>query len=187
MKMDYSQPAFYHFNQDSTQLIHFVISSFKGRPSPQTVLDLGAGCGVLGIEYALQAGEVELTLVEGQMAFLEHLEANLKEFNIKGEVIHSLFSNLNLTKKYDLILSNPPYFYKGAGEVSSSNEKQMCRTWEHDNLSMLITLIRSLLNKNGESWLSLRSDKMTLSILKSHGINEIHQISSNLIYIRVLA
>jgi tRNA1Val (adenine37-N6)-methyltransferase len=184
MKTDYKQPDFYHFNEDSTKLVHFIQSQW--RRIPRSVLDLGAGCGVIGIELVKLYPGINLTLVEGQSEFIFYLQENLELFGIKAEIHCSLFSSLSLNQKFDLIVSNPPYFLKGEGRVSPDARKQMCRTWERDDLQVLIEKALGHLDKNGEIWLSLRTGVKVLEVLKAYKA-EIYPQSAELIYARVLA
>lgn len=185
MKMDYKQPDFYRFNEDSTKLIHFVKNHLNF--NPDSVLDLGAGCGVLGIEFC-QGKRHELTLVEAQEEFLPSLQDNLDIFKLKAEIIIASFSEVHFNKKFDLILSNPPYFYQGEGRISPNLNKQICRTWTKDDLSILLHLIQDTLSPSGEAWLSLRADEKTVKTIESLCSRfKIYPQNENLIYVCVWA
>lgn len=188
MKTNYSQPDFYKFNQDSTRLIQFVNSKLIG--SPESVLDLGAGSGVLGIEFSFAYDSVKkLSFVEVQEAFFIHLKENVKllRSSIEVDYVQSQFSKIDHLPHYDVILSNPPYYHKGDGVPSTLKERQIARGWEYDDLHILLKTIKNHLHSKGEAWLSLPSDKKTLKILESVTHKEIYPQSSELIYVRVLA
>ena len=184
MLIDYSQPDFYRFNEDSTKLVAFIQNQLKN--PPHTILDLGAGCGVIGIELKKLYPSSHLTLVEGQSEFLPYLKTNTELFQTKASIVHSLFSELKLDSKFDLIVSNPPYFFKGEGRVSPDLHKQMSRTWEKDSLEILLQTGLRHLNKDGEIWLSLRSNPKVLELLKNYR-SQIYPQTSDLIYTCVLA
>ena len=184
MQKDYSQPDFYRFSEDSTKLVHFIYQSLKFRP--QSILDIGAGCGVIGLELAQLYRPSSILLIEPQEAFWPYLEKNILELYPRAEIVRSLISQYSSTVKFDLIVSNPPYFFKGEGRVSPIKEKQMSRTWEEDNLNILIEKMIVLLNSSGEGWISLRAEKKAIEIVKKYS-GEIYQQSDSLIYVRFVA
>jgi tRNA1(Val) A37 N6-methylase TrmN6 len=49
MSDDYSQPDYYRFNSDSITLVNYLLKSMG---PTESILDLGAGCGIIGIELA---------------------------------------------------------------------------------------------------------------------------------------
>jgi tRNA1(Val) A37 N6-methylase TrmN6 len=73
------------------------------------VLDIGSGCGVLGILLGTDF-DINLTQIEIQekMAFLT--EKNLFINGLKGDVINDSFLNHKFNKKFDFIVSNPPFW-----------------------------------------------------------------------------
>jgi len=141
--MDYKQPKFYHFNEDSFLLISEVI---KDNPHKnETLLDVGAGCGVIGIELAKELNVVKACFLEKQEAFLESLEYNSNHLhNIKTKIIHQSIEDLKVDQFYDIIVSNPPYFKAGHGRISPVKEKQISRTFS--NQMELKTWIQACLN-----------------------------------------
>lgn len=91
MLIDYSQPDFYRFNEDSTKLVAFIQNHLK--KTPQSIIDLGAGCGVIGIELKKLYHEAYLTLVEGQSEFLPYLKAILSYLKLRP--VSSMLISLN--------------------------------------------------------------------------------------------
>ena len=49
MKDDYLQPDFYHFNEDSIQLVRFIKENIDNS-TEHSALEVGAGCGVISCE-----------------------------------------------------------------------------------------------------------------------------------------
>jgi tRNA1Val (adenine37-N6)-methyltransferase len=118
---DYLQPRNgYRFSQDSPLLARWAPPRLLGRAA-----DLGAGCGVVGLE-ALAAGRLqgldELLFVEADPAFRESLSANVARASAAGApaltVIWADWRSLapgDLRGPLDLILANPPHHPAGAG------------------------------------------------------------------------
>ncbi len=76
------------------------------------ILDIGTGSGVISVTLACELIDTEITAVDISEAALEVAERNAKTLapDKKINFLKSdLFENLNKTKKFDLILSNPPY------------------------------------------------------------------------------
>ncbi len=112
----YQPQSGYCYNSDSIFLYDF-ISSFK----PHTkVLDVGAGCGIVGLLVARDNPKVELEAVEKQEVFLEYATHNARVNKIEYKLHKSDFLELEVTQKYDYIISNPPFYPSGAKK--SDNE-----------------------------------------------------------------
>ncbi len=73
------------------------------------ILDLGTGSGAIAVAVAKNC-EAEVTAVDISKAALQTAEANAKKNDVKVEFLHSnLFSGLKRKRKFDIIVSNPPY------------------------------------------------------------------------------
>ena len=53
---DYAQPDYYRFSQDSLDLVKFALDNYSFRKQDQ-VIDICAGCGVVGMELLLKSKE----------------------------------------------------------------------------------------------------------------------------------
>ncbi|MBD3796185.1 MAG: methyltransferase [Campylobacterales bacterium] len=106
----------YCYNSDSLFLYDF-INNFepKGR-----VLDVGAGCGIVGLLVARDNKKVILEAVEKQELYVQYAKKNAKENAIAYKVYHTDFASLEVDEKYDYIVSNPPFYPSGAQK--SENE-----------------------------------------------------------------
>lgn len=153
--MDYKQPHFYHFSEDSLKLVAIAIANLT--TCPRSLLDIGCGCGVLGIETANKLDSImHLTLLEPQSEFDESLQHNLKHIlqrKISVTVEKTTLSESTIDQAFELIICNPPYFESGAGRKSPSQEKQICRSFEFDNPDLYIQKILSFLSSTGEAFI----------------------------------
>ncbi len=106
----------YCYNSDSIFLYDF-INSFhpKGR-----VLDVGAGCGVVGLLVARDNKKIALEAVEKQDIFVEYATINARVNKIDYKIYKCDFLELDEEVKYDYIISNPPFYHDGASR--SENE-----------------------------------------------------------------
>ncbi len=111
------QPQYgYCYNSDSIFLYDF-INSFKPKGK---VLDVGTGCGVVGLLVARDNKKVELEAVEKQDIFREYAKINARVNNIKLQLYAGDFLEFDNSEKYDYIISNPPFYPDGVKK--SENE-----------------------------------------------------------------
>jgi release factor glutamine methyltransferase len=74
-----------------------------------SVLELGAGCGIMSFHCAKRGAKV--TASDISLASIENLQQNEKELSLNVDVVHSdLFDSIS--ERFDLILINPPYYPK---------------------------------------------------------------------------
>ena len=112
----YQPESGYCYNSDSVFLYDF-ISSFKPRGR---MLDVGAGCGIVGLLVARDNSHVELEAVEKQEIFIEYATINARVNKIPYKLHETDFLELDETIKYDYIVSNPPFYHEGV--TKSENE-----------------------------------------------------------------
>jgi len=93
---------------DDTYLILDYIKEFIN--DNDFILDLGTGCGILGIVAADKASRVVLTDISP--IAIECANENIKNNNFTSKVearLGNLFEPINNNEQFDLILFNPPY------------------------------------------------------------------------------
>ena len=106
----------YCYNSDSIFLYDF-IDSFEPKGK---VLDVGAGCGIVGLLVARDNKKVKLEAVEKQDIFIHFAKTNARVNKIDYKLYESDFLELDNTTKYDYIISNPPFYHDGV--TKSDNE-----------------------------------------------------------------
>lgn len=187
MTKDYSQPDFYRFNEDSLKLVKWILDTY---PNPESIVDLGAGCGVIGIELARALKPKELTLVEVQEVFESFLVHNCQEF-APPEVTCSIeiksYKDFLPPTKYDLVVCNPPYYLPGQGEKAKDPNRATARSFEVDSWKVLILKIAQILSERGRGFLVLKYDKKLIEIVLAEAhLNGIHLVIHQLGLLMIL-
>ena len=121
------QPADgYRFTLDAILLATFV----KTKAS-DSVLEIGAGTGVVSILIAATNAYHSLVAVEIQSELAQLCRKNFENNQMKNAVVHELdvkdIDRLFNSESFDLIYCNPPYRKIGTGRLNPSVEKAIAR------------------------------------------------------------
>lgn len=99
----------YRFNSDTIFLYNFISKlDIKG-----SVLDIGSGCGILGLLIKRDFPDIGLTQIEIQDKYAKLSRQNAAINHIESNVICEDFLNFNFEEKFDFIITNPPFYHKG--------------------------------------------------------------------------
>lgn len=172
----YSQPTDYHFCQDSVLFPKLVAE--RARIHAQTrVLDLCAGCGVIGFELSHHLPALaSIDFLEVQEAFLPHVEENAKITGKSARFLHMNYSRLldpEFAGRYDLIVSNPPYFHPGDGKPSPVEINNRARFFLDADFRCLIRAVEHALVPGGEAYILVKPGT-------PHGRDSLAEIRSTL-------
>lgn len=108
----------YCYNSDSLFLASFAQTFLK---KSSIILDVGSGSGIIGLLCMKNTPNSALTMIDSDehSAFLSKLNARC--LGAKVEVFYGDFLNFRSSNKFDIIVSNPPFYRKET--VKSANEK----------------------------------------------------------------
>lgn len=170
---NYKQPDEYHFCLESLHLAEFVATQLKSHPDLGSlrVLDLCAGCGVIGIELSWHLQAIrQIDFIEVQDIYTDYFSQNIATVN-RPEVQfnwHLLnydeLHQQNWEGTFDLIISNPPYFQPEHGMLSPSEFKNRCRFYLDSSFQNYIRALENSLAHKGQAYFLLRP-------LKHHGLD----------------
>jgi tRNA1(Val) A37 N6-methylase TrmN6 len=138
------------------------------------VLEVGGGCGVLGLLIKRDFPKINLSIIEKQKIMSDFILKNLNENALKAEVINADFLEYGFNKRFDFIISNPP-FYKGT--LKSENEIiKTARYEEFLPMKEFFKKVNNLLKERGEfifCYDAKRVDEIILNLPKPLKITDI--------------
>ena len=82
---------------------------FKMQDSGFKILDIGTGSGIIPIVLKKYFPNAEITAIDFSEKALEMAQKNADFHEVEIDFIQQDYLNNNLTEKYDVIISNPPY------------------------------------------------------------------------------
>ncbi len=139
----YQNPNGYCYNSDSIFLYEFIKQfNLKG-----DVLDVGCGVGVLSILLAKEFN-ANFDAIEKQEIMYEYALKNQKVNKTNINFILNDFLEYKPNKKYDFIISNPP-FYKVDTHQSKNKIINIARYEHHLPLDKFIERVSTLLKPRG--------------------------------------
>jgi tRNA1Val (adenine37-N6)-methyltransferase len=140
----------YRFNIDSAILAAFL----RQQITDGTVVDLGAGVGVLGISLATSDPDSgKIYCVEIQRELAELCRKNIERNGVDDRVVCLHEDIRNLREHFDArvqhMVSNPPYFLPGHGAQSPRSGKAAARHQIHGTIDDWLRHVRPMLAHGG--------------------------------------
>ncbi|MCQ6956373.1 tRNA1(Val) (adenine(37)-N6)-methyltransferase [Mucilaginibacter aquariorum] len=110
--------------------------------TPQSIVDIGTGTGVIALMLAQRFTEAKIDAVEIDKEAAEMARENFKNSQFQQRLFShfdtfEVFFDNNKGKKYDLIISNPPFFLDSL--TSANDKKNLAR---HTDGSFFMRLIK---------------------------------------------
>lgn len=97
---------------DTEKLVELAIDLAKSAEGKTEVLDIGTGSGAIAVSIAKYAKNAAVTATDSSPAALETAKKNAETHKVAGRLTFlegDLFSPVPGGRKFDLIVSNPPY------------------------------------------------------------------------------
>ncbi len=117
------------------------------------VLDIGAGTGLLSLMLAQRLTDATLFAVEIDREAAQQASQNFQHspWSNRLFVLHEKAQDISFSEKFDLIISNPPFYKKSLN--SPSPEVNLARHDDSLSQSELLQVIISNLSANGMAYL----------------------------------
>ena len=155
----YQNNNLYKFTSDSIKL-----AKFCNIKKTDNVLDLCAGCGVVGLyAYSIKPfNKLYFNEIQPQMCELIELNIQVNDLGGKTKVLCKDLNNLTLSdidKPLDVIICNPPYF-KFNGKINKNASMAMCRHEISTNLNQIVFKAGKLLKSGGRFYIIIPANRM---------------------------
>ncbi|MFA5498011.1 MAG: methyltransferase [Candidatus Cloacimonadia bacterium] len=141
---------------DTEMLYNAVKEEYLDRiKESKRVLELGTGNGVLAIMLALTFKKWDITALEVQIPMYKLAVENAKAAGVEVDLrLGDLkrFPEPDEDAKYDVILSNPPYFKLGNGRISNNLSKLIARYEILCTMEDVLSLLQRALNEKGKGF-----------------------------------
>ncbi len=140
----------YCYNSDTHFLYDFIVQNLKKFKNIQgELLDIGSGSGILGILLAKNYQKLSLNQCEKQKVFQFLSQKNASINHIETTLFTNEFNHLDENKKFDIIVSNPPFYHQNVIKTENPNIKT-ARYNDSLTLDTLIKKTSQLLNNGGK-------------------------------------
>ena len=159
----YQNNSLYKFTSDSIKL-----AKFCNIKHTDNVLDMCAGCGVVGLyAYSIcQCNSIVFNDIQSQMCDLVQKNIELNNLQNKCKVVCKDLKELELAdfdKPLDVVICNPPYF-KLNSKIKKDDSVAMCRHEISTNLNIIICTASRLVKDKGRFYFIIPADRMCEAI-----------------------
>ncbi len=141
--------------------------------SPKNILDIGTGTGVIALMLGQRFPDASVAAVEIDHDAAATADRNFQasSFSSRLSVFHAAIEAFETAQRFDLIVSNPPFFvndYKNA-----EPKKQKARHASDNFFSQLLAKVNDLLTDEGSFWfvLPLKQTMEVVAIGNSLGLS----------------
>ena len=140
----------YCYNSDTHFLYNFIIENLKKYKNIKgELLDIGSGSGILGLLVAKTLEKVNLNQCEIQEIFQFFTQKNSSTNEIESKLYKGSFEELNFDKKFDICVSNPPFYHSDV--IKSENESlKIARYNDSLPLEVFIKKTSTILKSDGK-------------------------------------
>lgn len=132
-----------------------LVAAMSNHDAPKKILDIGTGTGVIALMLAQRFPMADVHAVEIDHQAAEAADKNFKNsvFSNRLSISNTAIEHYNTTEKFDLIVSNPPFFVNDL--KNEEKRKGVARHADEDFFGMLVNKSKSILSGDGKLWLIL--------------------------------
>lgn len=175
------KPSLYCFSSDAVLLANLVRATSK-----DTIVDFGTGSGVIAILSLCKckANKAIGFEIQKTMADLAKRNVELNNLQSKIEIINDDIKNAakHLGKEsVKVVVCNPPYFKKSAGDISQTSEVALSRTESSANLEDIVKSASEILKYSGKLYMIHKSERLA-EVLTVLSLNKLEPKKLTLIY-----
>ncbi|GGI25274.1 tRNA1(Val) (adenine(37)-N6)-methyltransferase [Pedobacter mendelii] len=155
-----------------------ILAAIVHQDEPKNILDIGTGTGVIALMLAQRfaSAQVEAVEIDEQASTTALRNFKLSVFSNRLSVKNIAIEQFQHANKYDLIVSNPPFFVNDL--KNEEKRKGIARHADEDFFSILIKKSISMLSDAGKIWLILpvKQANEVIEIATASGINLVEKV-----------
>lgn len=125
-----------------------VLGAWVSVENSKRALDMGTGTGLIALMLAQRNSEIQITAIEPNEAALKDARMNIENSKWKDriELLESSLQDFETPSKFDLIVSNPPFFHR---DLLSPNEGRSMARHASDFDQFAFAKASEYLDENG--------------------------------------
>ena len=158
------------FGMDAVLLSDFA----KDIKDNSTVIDLGAGTGIISILLSAKTKAKKIKCVEKQECMVDIIERNIKLNNLedKIEVEHIDILAMDKNQKVDVVVTNPPYKKENSGIQNKNEQKYISKFETTANLDSFLKVSQKILKDKGKFFMVHRPERLVeiICLMKKYKI-----------------
>ena len=158
------------FGMDAVLLSDFA----KDIKDNSTVIDLGAGTGIISILLSAKTKAKKIKCVEKQECMVDIIERNIKLNNLedKIEVEHIDILAMDKNQKVDVVVTNPPYKKENSGIENKNEQKYISKFETTANLDSFLKVSQKILKDKGKFFIVHRPERLVeiICLMKKYKI-----------------
>jgi len=147
--------------------------------NPPYILDVGTGCGVIALMLAQKFPNAKITGIDIDAQAVLQAKFNFENTNFLNhfQTLSANFLEYHPNHKFDLIVSNPPYF--NSKMPPANQQRSLARHENSMTLKDLINHSAKLLNEAGELWIIVPSERTEDLIKENLALDLLQRIKIN--------
>lgn len=160
----YSQPDSYHFCLETVIAAELISTQIE---APRRIADLGAGCGVFGMELAHRFPQARLDSFELQEEFKSFFEQNQERCPQSNRIQFFLgdLRRLQFNTTYDLVVGNIPFFDPNESHLSEDALKNNCRFLLNGDTTDFLAAVDKILEPDGSAFILCRDKPLRRALV----------------------
>lgn len=177
----YQDNRYFKFSLDGVLLSNFISLKL----TTKKIIDIGTGTGIIPLLLSLKT-KIKIDAVEIQKELCELFEKTIKynklenNINLLNEDIKEFSKQKENLNKYDIVISNPPYFKKSKNKTVKDN----ARCENYLTLEELVSASKKILKNSGSLYLVYDVSRFTevIKVLtdNSFSIKRIRYVHDNI-------